>query len=200
MQKKHYYFTLIMFTLLLSFSLNAMAFFGEKTEAEKQKEIQAEKDELHNMARETLDKLYKMQPGAKKTISDSAGYAVFSNFGTKILFVGGGSGKGIVFDNKTKKQTYMKMIEAQAGLGFGIKKFRLVWVFQKHKDMYDFISSGWEFGAQTSVSAQLGEEGGGFAGAISVSPGIWLYQLTDDGLAFELTGKGTKYYKDDDLN
>jgi hypothetical protein len=35
---------------------------------------------------------------------------------------------------------------------------------------------------------------------MSVSPGIWLYQLTDDGLALELTGKGTKYYKDDDLN
>jgi lipid-binding SYLF domain-containing protein len=94
----------------------------------------------------------------------------------------------------------MKMIEVQAGLGLGIKKFRLVWVFQRHKDLDDFINSGWELGAQTSVSAQLGEEGGGIAGAISVSPGVWLYQLTDDGLALELTGKGTKYYKDDDLN
>jgi hypothetical protein len=28
----------------------------------------------------------------------------------------------------------------------------------------------------------------------------WLYQLTDDGLALELTAKGTKYYKDDALN
>ena len=43
-------------------------------------------------------------------------------------------------------------------------------------------------------------QGGAFAGAMSVSPGIWLYQLTDDGLALELTAKGTKYYKDDDLN
>ena len=31
-------------------------------------------------------------------------------------------------------------------------------------------------------------------------PGVWMYQLTDKGLALELTGKGTKYYKDDDLN
>jgi hypothetical protein len=29
---------------------------------------------------------------------------------------------------------------------------------------------------------------------------VWLYQFTDDGLAVELTAKGTKYYKDDDLN
>jgi len=29
---------------------------------------------------------------------------------------------------------------------------------------------------------------------------VYLYQITDDGLAAELTAKGTKYYKDDDLN
>ena len=116
------------------------------------------------------------------------------------IFTGGGSGKGIVFDNKTKKQTFMKMIEAQAGLGLGVKKFKLVWVFEKHKDVNEFINSGWEFGGQTSAAAQLDGQGGGFAGAMSVSPGIWLYQLTDDGLALELTGKGTKYYKYDDLN
>ena len=37
-------------------------------------------------------------------------------------------------------------------------------------------------------------------GAMSVSTGVWLYQMTDTGLAAELTAKGTKYYKDDDLN
>lgn len=37
-------------------------------------------------------------------------------------------------------------------------------------------------------------------GAMSVSPGVWLYQMTDKGLALELTAKGTKYSKDDDLN
>jgi len=29
---------------------------------------------------------------------------------------------------------------------------------------------------------------------------VWLYQLTDKGVALELTAKGTKYSKDDDLN
>jgi hypothetical protein len=37
-------------------------------------------------------------------------------------------------------------------------------------------------------------------GAVSVAPGVWMYQLTDTGLAAEITGKGTKYYKDSDLN
>jgi len=47
---------------------------------------------------------------------------------------------------------------------------------------------------------QASGEGAALAGAMSIKPGVWLYQLTDDGLALELTAKGTKYYKDDNLN
>jgi lipid-binding SYLF domain-containing protein len=191
----------IALALTLSFSSPAMPFWGkDKTEAEKKKEIQEERVDIRKMTKETLARLYKLQPSAKKSISKSAGYGVFSNFGMKIFVAGSGKGKGIVFDNKSKKQTFMKMIELQAGLGLGVKKFRLIWVFENHKDVSEFINSGWELGGQTSAAAKLGDEGGAFAGAMSVSPGIWLYQLTDDGLALELTGKGTKYYKDDDLN
>jgi len=35
-------------------------------------------------------------------------------------------------------------------------------------------------------------------GAASVSEGLWVYQLTDKGLALEITAKRTKYSKDDD--
>jgi lipid-binding SYLF domain-containing protein len=165
-----------------------------------EEEIKQEKTEIRKMAKETLARLYKMQPSAKKAVSKSAGYAVFSNFGTKIFIVGGGGGKGMAIDQKTQKETFMKMVELQAGLGLGIKKFRLVWVFENRKDLTDFINSGWEFGGQTTAAAKLGDEGGAFAGAMSVSPGVWIYQMTEDGLALELTAKGTKYYKDDDLN
>ena len=103
-------------------------------------------------------------------------------------------------DHATNNETFMKMVEIQAGLGLGIKKFRLVWVFENKKDLNSFINSGWEFGGQATAAAKLSNEGGAFAGAMSISPGIWLYQLTDDGLALELTAKGTKYYKDKDLN
>jgi hypothetical protein len=36
--------------------------------------------------------------------------------------------------------------------------------------------------------------------AVSVSDGVWMYQLTDRGLALEITAKSTSYYKDGDLN
>ena len=166
-------------------------------DAKKKEEARAD---IVKMSDATLSQLYKAQPQAKTTVAKAAGYAVFSNFGMKIFVAGSGTGKGVAVNNSTKKKTYMKMIEVQAGLGIGVKKFRLVWVFEKQKDLDAFINSGWELGAQSTAAAQASGQGASFAGAMSVAPGIWLYQLTDDGLAAELTAKGTKYYKDSDLN
>ena len=187
--------------LVLNVSSNSFALFGkDKTEAEKQEEIQQEKADITKMVNETLGRLYKLQPESKSAIAKSEGYAVFNNFGMKIFVAGSGSGKGILFDKKNNKQIFMKMFEAQAGLGIGVKKFSVIFVFQKYKDVDEFVNSGWEFGGQASAAAKMGDEGAAYQGAMSVSPGVWLYQLTDTGVAAELTGKGTKYYKDDDLN
>ncbi|WP_217909443.1 hypothetical protein [Desulfosediminicola flagellatus] len=164
------------------------------------KQVEQQRSDIQKMANDTLERLYRIHPSTKNAITKAAGYAVFNNFGLKILFAGGGTGKGLAVDNATGQNTYMKMIEVQAGLGMGIKKFRLIWVFEYKSDFDRFISSGWEFGGQATVAAQASGEGGAFAGALSISPGVWLYQLTDDGLALELTAKGTKYYKDDNLN
>jgi lipid-binding SYLF domain-containing protein len=163
-------------------------------------EVKQEKDEIRKKTKEILAQLYKAEPSAKATISKAAGYAVFSNFGMKIFVAGSGTGKGIAVSNKTKKEVFMKMIELQGGLGMGVKKFNLVWVFETPDKLDAFVNSGWELGAQTSAAAKVGDKGGAFQGAMSVSPGVWLYQLTESGLALELTAKGTKYYKNDELN
>ena len=118
----------------------------------------------------------------------------------QMLLAIGGKGKGLAFNNKTKKATYMKMLEVQAGLGMGVKKFRTIFVFETEDAMNHFIDNGWEFGGQTTAAAKTGSKGGALQGAVAVMPGVWMCQLTDKGLALELTGKGTKYYKDDDLN
>jgi len=191
----------VAFAMVLNVSSNALALFGkDKTEAEKQDEIQQEKADITKMVNETLGRLYKLQPESKSAIAKSEGYAVFNNFGMKIFVAGSGSGKGILFDKKNNKQIFMKMFEAQAGLGIGVKKFSVIFVFEKYKDVDEFVNSGWEFGGQASAAAKMGDEGAAYQGAMSVSPGVWMYQLTDTGVAAELTGKGTKYYKDDDLN
>jgi lipid-binding SYLF domain-containing protein len=165
-----------------------------------QSKVDKERQEIRNRSKEILAQLYKAEPRAKANIQKAAGYAAFSNFGMKIFVAGSGTGKGVAVDNKTKKEIFMKMIELQAGLGFGVKKFSLVWVFEKPDALATFVNSGWELGGQASAAAKAGEKGAAFQDALAIAPGVWLYQLTDKGVALELTAKGTKYYKDDDLN
>jgi lipid-binding SYLF domain-containing protein len=147
-----------------------------------------------------LDELYRLNPAAKKKVEGAAGYAVFSSRGMKLGIAGGGSGKGIAVDNADGAVTYMKMVEVQAGLGLGVKTFKLVWVFDDAAALKAFIDSGWELSGQSSAAAKAGSKGGSLSGAVSVSPGVWLYQIVGSGLALELTAKGTKYYKDSALN
>jgi lipid-binding SYLF domain-containing protein len=156
--------------------------------------------ELRTMERDTLNQLYSAVPGSEQAVKKAAGYAVFSNFGLKILVAGSGSGKGLAVDNKDGKVVYMRMAEVQAGLGMGAKKFRLVWVFDTNDKLNEFINSGWTMGGQATAAAKTSDKGGAMQGAATVAPGVWVYQLTDAGLAAELTAKGTKYYKDEGLN
>jgi lipid-binding SYLF domain-containing protein len=162
--------------------------------------IEKKQKEIRDMAHDTLKRLYKADPKAKSVVEGAAGHAVFSNLGVKILVAGSGSGKGIAVNNKTKHETFMKMLEVQAGLGMGVKKFSVVFVFDNEKAFDSFVNSGWQFGGQATAAAKNGDKGGSMEGASSVSDGVWMYQLTDKGIAVEITAKSTKYYKDDELN
>ncbi len=162
--------------------------------------IEKKQQDIRAMEKSTLQRLYKAEPKAKAAVEGAAGYAVFSNMGVKILIAGSGNGKGVAVNKKTKHETFMKMIELQAGLGMGVKKFSVIFVFDNDKVFNGFVNSGWQFGGQTTAAAKNGDKGAALAGAASVSDGVWMYQLTDKGLALEITAKSTKYYKDDDLN
>jgi lipid-binding SYLF domain-containing protein len=165
----------------------------EATKAEKQAAIRKE-------AQTTLTKLYTIHPGARSAIEKSAGYAAFDNFGMNLFVLSTASGKGIAVAKTGKKETFMKMISAGAGVGIGIKDFRVVFVFETPQALDSFLASGWDADAHAEATAKSGQKGGAYEGAISASPGVWIYQLTEKGLAVQATLQGTKYYKDDDLN
>jgi len=166
---------------------------AEATKAEKQAAIRKE-------AQATLTKLYAAKPGARSAIQKAAGYAAFDNFGMNLLLLSTARGKGVAVANQGKKETFMKMMSVGAGLGLGVKDFRAVFVFETPEGLNSFINSGWDADAHADATAKAGQKGGSFDGAISVSPGVWVYQLTENGLALQATLQGTKYYKDDDLN
>jgi len=168
--------------------------FGEdKTVAQQREEILQKNEQI-------LKALYATEPKAKDIIEKSVGYATFSNFGMKILIAGGGSGTGVVINKFNSKPIYMNMAEVQAGLGFGLKSFQNIFIFQNEAALNDFVNSGWTFGGQVTAAAKYEKDGGAYQDATVVAPGVLMYQLTDSGLAAEITGKGTKYYKDSTLN
>ena len=106
----------------------------------------------------------------------------------------------MVVNRETGRQTFMKMVQVQGGLGFGVNKNRLVFVFTQEQALRNFVDQGWEFGGQANLSAMADGQGGMFTGAASVAPGVFLYQLTETGLSATLTVSGTKFFKDADLN
>jgi len=164
------------------------------------KTVAEQRKEILNKNQEILQQLYKVQPQAKLAVENAVAYATFSNFGMKILIAGGGTGSGVVIKRDGSKPIYMAMAEVQAGLGFGIKSFQNIFVFQTQASLNDFVNSGWTFGGQTTLAAKYENNGDAYQGSVLVAPGISLYQLTDSGLAAEITGKGTKYFKDSKLN
>jgi lipid-binding SYLF domain-containing protein len=177
--------------LFLAVLLGACA--SGSTVAEKRADIQ-------KMRAETLTKLYKLQPGARTRIRTAAGYGVFTNIGVHVIWVGAGGGWGVVHDNKTGKNTYMNMGSAGVGLGLGVKDFRGVFVFTEKKYLDWFVNQGWDASAQADAAAKAGKKGDAWAGAVDVAKGIYLYQITEGGLALQATIQGTKYWKDSELN
>lgn len=186
-------FSVSIFLLVAGIGVSYAQFGASQTKAQQQEAILKTNDDI-------LKRLYQAEPRSKVLIEKSPGYAVFSNFGMKIFIAGGGSGKGAVYQASPKKVTYMDMVEVQAGLGLGISSFQIVYIFQTPGAMNDFVNSGWTFGGQASAAAKYQDQGGSYQGAQLVAPGILAYQLIDSGLAIDITAKGTKYYKDGDLN
>ena len=189
------------FTLVLgAFCLTNTAFAQFSNPFAPQQTVAQQQEGILKTSNDTLKALYQVQPKAKELIEKSVGYATFSNFGMKILIAGGGTGSGVVIQKDGVKPIYMNMAEVQAGLGFGIKSFQNIFVFQTKAALNDFVNSGWTFGGQVTAAAKYEKDGDAYQDAVVVAPGVLMYQLTDSGLAAEITGKGTKYYKNTDLD
>jgi lipid-binding SYLF domain-containing protein len=155
---------------------------------------------IRKMASDSLAQLYKLHPAAQGAIQKSAGYAVFSNMGVNVLLLSTARGGGLAVNSKTGQQTFMKMMSVGAGLGAGVKKYRIFFVFETPEALNNFVNSGWDASGQADAAAKTSKEGGAYSGATSVAPGVWVYQITEKGLALQVTLQGTKYSKDDDLN
>jgi lipid-binding SYLF domain-containing protein len=172
----------------------ALAAFGlsSATAADK-----AKQDEVLKAAQTTLADFYKAEPKIKGEVEKASGYAVFTTYGISFL-LGGAGGKGVAHDAVTKKNTFMELAQASAGLQIGASDTRYLFIFKDQASIQQFIDKGWDAAATAAAGAGTGKESaGGSAGAFT---GGKFYQLTKAGLQVGVAAAGTKVWKDKDLN
>ena len=151
------------------------------------------------MREEVLDELYSIKPDTRVQIGSAAGYAVFSNANVNLILASFGGGVGVVRDSSSGRDTFMRMGEVGIGLGAGVKDFRAVFVFHTDEALERFTDVGFAVGGQADAAAKAGDLGAAVGGEAIVD-NVTVYQLTQSGLALQATIKGTRYWKDDELN
>lgn len=140
---------------LLAGSLNAQAgLFGPKgeTDEEKRETVRKQRDEM-------LAELYKTKPALKDRIKNAAGYATFKQSDVNLFLLASGHGYGLLVDNKTGKETFMRVASLGGGLGLGVKDLRVVFVFKDAKVMKNFMDEGWQFGGKADAAAKYEDTG-----------------------------------------
>lgn len=154
---------------------------------------------IDNTEREVLRELYQLQPGLRGDVAAAPGYAVFSNVNVNLVLASASTGYGVAVNNRTGRRTYMKMGEVGVGLGFGVKDFRALFLFDSPEVMARFVDRGWSFGGHADAAAKAQEKGAAVSREVVID-GMRVYQLTESGIALQATLKGTKFWKDPELN
>ena len=99
MQKKTLSVVIVSAMVLLS-----LALFSCATAPPSKSEKEQQQDSVRDMANKTLSDLYTKHPAAKDAIAKAAGYAVFSDFGFKVVFLGGAGGSGVAVNNARSRR------------------------------------------------------------------------------------------------
>src|SRR5262245_24425308 len=141
-------------------------------------EKEAERQARLKLAADGLERLYKIHPEAKEAIDKAPGYAVFDITSIYAILLVGQKGKGVMFDNKTKKPIYMSSLRAGTGPGVGKQRVYQVFVFKSKGAMDQFVLAGGT-GGDVSGSISTGKDGT----VRSFNPQIDIYQLTEIGRA-----------------
>jgi lipid-binding SYLF domain-containing protein len=157
-------------------------------------------DYVFKMRDGMLTELYKEKPETKEKVANAAGYGTFSNMNVNLFLASTGNGYGVVHNNATGEDTYMKMAMLGVGIGLGVKDFRAAIIFKTEEALDTFVNKGWEFGGHADAAAKAGDTCAQANVAGDITSGMEIYQFTKNGVALQATVAGTKYWKDKELN
>jgi len=178
---------------LLAVSQRAPAQSQEK-QAMTSEQKEAERRARLKLAADGLERLYKVQPDARQAVEKASGYAVFDISAIYAILFVGQKGKGVLFDNTTKKATFMVSSRAGTGPGVGKQRVYQIFVFKTKGAMDQFILAGGT-GGDVSASYSTGADGM----VRSFNPSVDIYQVPESGVAVQASWGGTLYSVDSQL-
>ncbi|HOW64427.1 MAG TPA: hypothetical protein P5186_15410 [Candidatus Paceibacterota bacterium] len=141
-------------SILIWPQLSSAGLLGPKGDnpEEKRQTVKKQRDEM-------LAELYRTNPDLKGRIEKAAGYATFNQKDINLFLLASGNGYGVLVDNKTGKETYMRVASLGGGVGMGVKDLRVIFIFNNPDVMKQFLESGWQFGGKADASAKYKDAG-----------------------------------------
>ena len=149
-------------------------------------DVEEKKANVRKQRDEMLAEVYETKPELKKKIEGAAGYATFKNLNVNLILLATANGYGMVVDNKSGRETFMRMASLGGGVGAGLKDVRVVFIFNDASVMKQFVDSGWQFGGTADAAAKY--EDTGVAGEATGKANVSAKQGVNAGVGGEATG------------
>ncbi len=145
-------------------------------------------DRMIRESRAALDRFVDRDPGIQDWIDNAYGYVIFPEIAKGGFWVGGGFGRGIVFE---RGEPVGRATTSQATIGaqIGAQSYSQVIFFRDNAALRTFQRGNLEFSAQaTAVAASAGA-----AATTSYERGVAVFNMTRGGLMAEASVGGQRF-------
>ena len=102
------------------------------------------RSDINQEASETIEALVEKDPLLKDAIDTSVGYFAVQVSAASAAIIGGGAGTGVLHDKENSTRTYMDVRRYDLGIGLGVRKFRILILFNTREALEDFRQGGWD--------------------------------------------------------
>ncbi|MFP4208478.1 MAG: YSC84-related protein [Wenzhouxiangella sp.] len=145
-------------------------------------------DRMLRESRAILDRFVERDPGLREWVDNAHGYVVFPEIAKGGFWVGGGFGRGVVFE---RGEVIGRATTSQATIGpqIGAQTYSQVIFFRDQAALRTFQRGNLEFSAQaTAVAASAGA-----AATTSYERGVAVFNMTRGGLMAEASVGGQRF-------